>query len=366
MRSMVVFRHLYLIGHRVWLLLPVLLTACVYRVDIQQGNLVTQEMIAKLKPGMTANLTFTDLTALPGTLFSYSLFPRCALGRSTVGTSDLGWCNILPPTGVTATDGTSNVLVLVQWDAALNATGYAVYRLDPASATGPVRIGSTRAAVRNFSDRTARPGKLYYYTVRSTVTQGESQPSLADAGWRNNPSGPNPVIPGGGAEMPMTDGGGRATGAASLTLAGPRNTEPTEPADGGGASNPQDADPLMAPIVATDAAWALDCEAASVAELRDAVRAGARDHDGNGEPDLCQRERGDLDLSGTVDEGDLALLLSMMGDSLPALGDFDHDGVIDREDLRLLFERIATERALPEMAAPARANTARSSTDPAR
>jgi outer membrane protein assembly factor BamE len=39
------------------LLLPLLLIAslcgCVYKIDVQQGNLVTQESVDKLKPGMT-------------------------------------------------------------------------------------------------------------------------------------------------------------------------------------------------------------------------------------------------------------------------------------------------------------------------
>jgi len=39
------------------LLFPLVLTAmlcsCVYKIDVQQGNLVTQDLVDKLKPGMT-------------------------------------------------------------------------------------------------------------------------------------------------------------------------------------------------------------------------------------------------------------------------------------------------------------------------
>jgi outer membrane protein assembly factor BamE len=35
------------------LLLIAALSGCVYKIDVQQGNLVTQEMVDKLKPGMT-------------------------------------------------------------------------------------------------------------------------------------------------------------------------------------------------------------------------------------------------------------------------------------------------------------------------
>jgi outer membrane protein assembly factor BamE len=35
------------------LLLPLVLLACAYRPDIKQGNFITDDMIARLKPGMT-------------------------------------------------------------------------------------------------------------------------------------------------------------------------------------------------------------------------------------------------------------------------------------------------------------------------
>ena len=53
MRSIVVFRHLHSLSRRVWLLLPLVLAACVYRVDIQQGNLLKDKDIAQVEVGMT-------------------------------------------------------------------------------------------------------------------------------------------------------------------------------------------------------------------------------------------------------------------------------------------------------------------------
>src|SRR3954466_8609925 len=35
------------------LVLTATLCACVYKIDVQQGNLVTQDLVDKLKPGMT-------------------------------------------------------------------------------------------------------------------------------------------------------------------------------------------------------------------------------------------------------------------------------------------------------------------------
>ncbi|MCE2875357.1 MAG: hypothetical protein LW625_06945, partial [Planctomycetaceae bacterium] len=65
------------------------------------------------------------------------------------------------------------------------------------------------------------------------------------------------------------------------------------------------------------------------------------DLDQNGEPDLCQLRRGDLDLNGRMDEADLALLLIMIGEE-PVLGfgDLNGDGVIDGSDVQALSERM--------------------------
>jgi len=64
------------------------------------------------------------------------------------------------------------------------------------------------------------------------------------------------------------------------------------------------------------------------------------DLDQNGEADLCQLRRGDLDLDGTINEGDLALLLTMLGEvPVMGFGDLNDDGVIDATDVAELTAR---------------------------
>jgi hypothetical protein len=64
------------------------------------------------------------------------------------------------------------------------------------------------------------------------------------------------------------------------------------------------------------------------------------DLDQNGEADLCQLRRGDLDLDGTINEGDLALLLTMLGEApVMGFGDLNDDGVIDSTDVAELTAR---------------------------
>ncbi len=65
------------------------------------------------------------------------------------------------------------------------------------------------------------------------------------------------------------------------------------------------------------------------------------DLDGNAVPDLCQLRCGDLDMSGRLDDGDVAMLLSMFGEApVLGIGDLDDDGVIGEDDLGLLLRRV--------------------------
>ena len=66
------------------------------------------------------------------------------------------------------------------------------------------------------------------------------------------------------------------------------------------------------------------------------------DLDQNGEADLCQLRRGDLDLNGTVDQFDVAILMELVGsDPVLGIGDLDGDGSIDNADIALLLTNFA-------------------------
>jgi len=66
------------------------------------------------------------------------------------------------------------------------------------------------------------------------------------------------------------------------------------------------------------------------------------DLDQNGEADLCQLRRGDLDLNGTVDQDDATLLMQLVGsDPVLGIGDLDGDGSIDSADIAVLLTDFA-------------------------
>jgi hypothetical protein len=62
------------------------------------------------------------------------------------------------------------------------------------------------------------------------------------------------------------------------------------------------------------------------------------DLDHNGEADICQLRRGDLDLDGSITELDVAILLDMV-DSQPILGigDLDGNDVVDSADISMML-----------------------------
>ena len=79
-----------------------------------------------------------------------------------------------------------------------------------------------------------------------------------------------------------------------------------------------------------------DCDSNGVCDV-DEIAAGAPDANGNGELDVCEQSRGDLDLDGIVGGGDLAILLSSWGGAGGTVGDLNGDGQVSAEDLALLL-----------------------------
>jgi hypothetical protein len=66
------------------------------------------------------------------------------------------------------------------------------------------------------------------------------------------------------------------------------------------------------------------------------------DLDLNGEADLCQMRRGDLDLNGTVDQEDVTVLIELIGSApIFGIGDLDGDGTIGNADAAVLLMEFA-------------------------
>jgi hypothetical protein len=80
----------------------------------------------------------------------------------------------------------------------------------------------------------------------------------------------------------------------------------------------------------------LDCNLNGELDVYD-IAMGAPDDDLDTHPDQCQYDKGDLDLNGSVDTGDVSIVLLYYGEVNPPFGDFDGNGIVDTGDVSWLL-----------------------------
>ena len=79
-----------------------------------------------------------------------------------------------------------------------------------------------------------------------------------------------------------------------------------------------------------------DCNNNGILDNRD-IANGVADDDTDGHLDICEFAKGDLDLNGVLDSGDISIILLYMGDYDPLFGDLDGNGIIGTGDLSLIL-----------------------------
>jgi hypothetical protein len=281
--------------------------------------------------------SYADIGAVAGTTYAYTVKAAGSTGvsDSPASIADNGWRNLPAPTGLIASDNLTTK-INVKWNAVTGATGYKVYRGTSASSLTLLNTVTTLT----LDDTSAAVGTTYTYAVTARTAPGESARSATDTGVK----------------------------VAGFTTAD--SSKPNDPGDGSYSPNTTEAvteEPEIAPMgvqrylqviaITRDSAQACDVEADAQPTAGDTTEGDATDGesadptnapaiidlDQNGEPDLCQLRRGDLDLNGRMDEADLALLLTMIGEE-PVLGfgDLNGDGVIDANDIDSLTQAVGT------------------------
>ncbi|MCE2885193.1 MAG: hypothetical protein LW806_09880, partial [Planctomycetaceae bacterium] len=128
---------------------------------------------------------FTDTTADPLVIYTYTAKSVHPLGLSPSSAAVTGWRNVPGPSAVMASDGTFASKVQVEWTSVSGATGYTVWRKLPSAAAyaqiGTVAGGATLA----YADTTAAVATTYQYAVKATNSAGSTAFSPSDTGWRN-------------------------------------------------------------------------------------------------------------------------------------------------------------------------------------
>ena len=285
--------------------------------------------------GTTSGRAIADVSATPGTVFAYSVIAvgPTGTGESARSGTDNGWRNLSAPAGLVATKNLATK-IQVRWNSVSSATGYSVYRGTSASSMAFLAI----AASTTYDDTTAVAGTTYFYAVSARSGGGDSARSTSTTGVRVS------SLLGGNDPKPGDAGDGPAPGTTAPT------EETEEPAPMGVERYLQvvavtkDVAVACAPFTAeatelpADASQAEDGSESAAAQPPE--EPSFIDLDQNGEADLCQLRRGDLDLDGTINEGDLALLLTMLGETpVMGFGDLNDDGVIDATDVAELTVR---------------------------
>lgn len=131
---------------------------------------------------------FDDTSAEPGQVYWYWAKARNERGESDWSEGDRGlrFDRPPPPTGLTATDADYVDRVQVLWEPSHTAEQYLVLRHveDEVSHAEPI---SNWQRGRGFNDRTAEPGRVYFYWVRARNVNGEGHSSESDCGSRRDP-----------------------------------------------------------------------------------------------------------------------------------------------------------------------------------
>ena len=133
--------------------------------------------------GTTSTTTLTDAAVTPGVTYYYSVTATGVGGTSAASAQNSGFAAVSlpsPPTGVSASDGSSATSVTVSWAASTNATSYTVYR---STANGQLGTSIGTTSTTTLTDATVTPGVTYYYSVTATGVGGTSAPSAQDSGY---------------------------------------------------------------------------------------------------------------------------------------------------------------------------------------
>lgn len=131
--------------------------------------------------GMTANTWFADTDVSYDYLYHYWVKATNSYTFSCFSAYTTGYKKIMPPTGVSASDGTYTDKVRVTWTAGIGATAYEVWRGTTNVSASAAKIGD--ATGTTYNDTGATADVLYYYWVKGKIATQTSAFSDPDSGY---------------------------------------------------------------------------------------------------------------------------------------------------------------------------------------
>ena len=138
------------------------------------------ETTAALIADNVVQTNFYDNTITPGVLYYYWVSSGNQIGWSELSPPDSGYARMLPPSNVSATDGTYIDKVVVSWTASGGAQSYTLYRYTSNDTNGMSELAITTGT--SYEDMSVSLGVVYYYWVRANGAMTTSELSVSDSG----------------------------------------------------------------------------------------------------------------------------------------------------------------------------------------
>ena len=132
--------------------------------------------------------SYNDTDAVPAVKYWYWVRACAEADISPLAGPADGFRLLSAPTGVSATDGTSDEFVRVSWNEAAGAASYEVWRAENATAVSAATflVGVTNAL--EYVDATATAGVSYTYWLKAVSDLHTTGFSARDTGWRSLPA----------------------------------------------------------------------------------------------------------------------------------------------------------------------------------
>jgi hypothetical protein len=283
--------------------------------------------------------TFSDSSATVLKNYTYTVKAVTATGLSAVSVGDTGFRGLPSgPIGVAASDGVFSDKVQVTWTKLVGCTAYQIFR------DGALVGTTTGYSSVTYNDTTAAVAVVYTYTVKGVVYGGLTQASAGNTGFRS---------------ASLTSGqGGSETGGSIGDTSNAKGGSDSVNASAGNAGNDLGADSTTTVAQSDDAAGdtndntdlrtnaQMKCDALfldvsqrmqlSDSFARDMTPLLGVDDDLDGVMDMCQRNQGDINLDGAVNDSDLVDLMRAF-ETHDLIADLNHDGEFDGSDIALFL-----------------------------
>lgn len=155
----------------------------IFRAETNDVEFATNEVYATV-----TTASFGDTNAVPAVKYWYWVRAVAEADVSPLAGPADGFRLLTAPTGVSASDGTSDAFVKVSWNEAWGAASYEVWRAENStSATSASRLAGVTNALE-YLDTSANAGVSYTYWLKAVSELHTTGLSAYDKGWRSLPA----------------------------------------------------------------------------------------------------------------------------------------------------------------------------------